>query len=51
MLADALQAARAAGCEAILLAVDVRNLVARALYDRHGFVVLCRRVIHLRLRR
>ena len=51
MLADALHAAEAAGCEAILLAVDVRNHVARAIYDRHGFVELCRRVIHLRVRR
>lgn len=51
MLVDALQAARAAGCETILLGVDVRNHVACALYERQGFVELCRRVIHFRVRR
>ncbi|HUG90292.1 MAG TPA: GNAT family N-acetyltransferase [Planctomycetaceae bacterium] len=51
MLARALHDARAAGCEAVLLAVDVRNRSARRLYEQLGFVELCRRVIHVRLGR
>jgi GNAT superfamily N-acetyltransferase len=50
MLTRALEAARDAGREAVLLGVDVRNRPARRLYERLGFVELCRRAIHLRRR-
>jgi ribosomal protein S18 acetylase RimI-like enzyme len=51
MLADALREAQAAGRERVLLAVDIRNSSARRLYDRQGFTALCRRAVHLRVRR
>ena len=50
MMIDALQDARVAGRELVLLAVDCENISAQRIYDSLGFVETTRRAVHLRLR-